>query len=230
MPNAQYERGMRWEVRAKLDLERLGYWVVQTRGSRGVADMVGIKARRPAVLAQIKSPGRRLAGHEWNALYELALLLGAVPLYCEWSERPAVPVWYRLADWHDIRSRLWPSERWLNSSSNGGLNSASCAELSPTLSTIGDGQIPEPDGLIHGIHISGDAGRKSSGGDIHSDSRAQRPKGPAVVRSLPIESEITRADEANAFVSYPSVPLSEVRRRVAQIKSATIEEAEANDD
>lgn len=229
MPNAQYERGMRWEVRAKLDLERLGYWVVQTRGSRGVADMVGIKARRPAILAQIKSPGRRLGGHEWNALYELAQLLGAIPLYCEWAERPAVPVWYRLAGWHDIRSRLWPSERWLNGASNGGQNLTLSAELSPTLSTNGDTENPALGDVIHGIHRRGDAGRKSSVGDLHSGSRAQRPIGPAVVHPLPIESELTRAHEANAFVSYPSVPLSEVRRRVAQIKSAT-EEAEANDD
>jgi len=112
LPNPNYRRGMRWEDRAAEDLTALGYWVIQTRGSRTPTDLVGLKNKHPVILAQIKSPGVSIDGHGWNALYELAELCGATALVCDWEGRPLAPVWFRIVDFHTPRGKFWPREAW----------------------------------------------------------------------------------------------------------------------
>jgi hypothetical protein len=113
MPNAAYQRGMRWEDRAANDLRNLGYWVIQTRGSKTPTDLVALKAGAIPLLAQIKSPGATFGGQGWNALFELAQRCGAVPLTCEWHGLPLKPTWFRITGNHPMRSRSWPCELWV---------------------------------------------------------------------------------------------------------------------
>lgn len=112
---------MRWESRAADSLAEMGYWVIQTRGSKSFADMVALKAGCVPVIAQIKAPNDSdnevsITGREWNGLFQLAELCGATPLICVWRGRPPVvsyaPEWYRLEGIHPMGTRLWPRKPW----------------------------------------------------------------------------------------------------------------------
>ena len=73
----QYGRGRRFEYRVRTDLERLGYTVFRSAGSKGPADLIALCKGRVPLLVQCKiggDPGR----DEWNGLLRTAENCGAI--------------------------------------------------------------------------------------------------------------------------------------------------------
>jgi Archaeal holliday junction resolvase (hjc) len=54
MPNPQYQKGVRFERRAKLILEEKGYYVMRAAGSHSAFDLIAINHER-ILLIQLKS-------------------------------------------------------------------------------------------------------------------------------------------------------------------------------
>ncbi len=73
-----YTRGRAFEYRTKALLESLGYYVIRSAGSKGIADLVAI-GDTVAAFVQCKRSGA-ISAKEWNALYSKCLELHAIPL------------------------------------------------------------------------------------------------------------------------------------------------------
>ena len=73
-----YDLGRALEYRVKGLLERDGYYVIRAAASKGLVDLAAMKPGQ-VLLVQCKRSGA-LPPAEWNALYDLAASLGAVPL------------------------------------------------------------------------------------------------------------------------------------------------------
>ena len=70
-PQTAYKRGDYYEKKVAALLRSEGYWVWQTRGSKGAADLIALKAGQ-LMLVQVKG-GKSWVTHEaWNALYWMA--------------------------------------------------------------------------------------------------------------------------------------------------------------
>ena len=110
MPNPQYRAGNHYERRVANDLRRDGYLVWQTRGSKGVADLIAVK-HGEVVLVQVKASVDATVTHDgWNGLYEKAVEIMAVPLV---ADRDGRRIRYRrVTGLHRKGSRVWPSEPW----------------------------------------------------------------------------------------------------------------------
>lgn len=124
----RYQTGGEWEKRTARVLSDNGYFSVQTRGSRGPADLFAIKpaamlgqqVQRVQVLAvQVKrwSPRRDpplsdLITHDgWNALHGMEAVYGVIPLLADWCgpTRPAFRL-RRLTGPHEPGTHLWPCQ------------------------------------------------------------------------------------------------------------------------
>ena len=70
MPNRFYRRGYAAEKRARRILERLGYTVIESRGSRGLFDVCGLR-RDGVVLVQVKRGAARLSPAERAEIREV---------------------------------------------------------------------------------------------------------------------------------------------------------------
>lgn len=88
---AQYRSGTRFENIVAADLRENGYYAVRAPGSKGAADVVAIKAGQ-VLLVQAKTDGR-CDPEPWNALYDLAETLGAVPLLAARPKPGTVEYW-----------------------------------------------------------------------------------------------------------------------------------------
>ena len=73
-----YQLGTALEHRVKKQLEADGYFVVRAAASKGLVDLVALKWGQ-TLLVQCKRSGS-LPPAEWNALYDLAAQLDAIPL------------------------------------------------------------------------------------------------------------------------------------------------------
>lgn len=104
----QYGRGYSFERKVAGDLESDGYWTIQSRGSHGLADVVGIKEGE-VVLVQCKLGS--IPGTEWNELYVLASRLGCLGIVADRPSRGTIR--YRwVTGYHVSGSRVWPCELW----------------------------------------------------------------------------------------------------------------------
>lgn len=122
----RYQRGDQWEKRTARLLSDDGYLTVQTRGSRGPADVYAIKpsarlagqVQNVQVLAvQVKRSSRAgaplsaLIGHEaWNLLYAMEPEYGVVPLLADWCGQRAQLRLRRLTGAHVPHQPHWPCE------------------------------------------------------------------------------------------------------------------------
>lgn len=109
MTNKAYQRSDAFEKRVMHELEADGYAVWQSRGSKGAADIVAAKPHELLVV-QVKSGEARISHDGWNALLELALRSGAVPILAIRSGRHIL--YQRLTAKHDFYGHTWPSEPW----------------------------------------------------------------------------------------------------------------------
>lgn len=113
-----YTRGLR---REKLTAERLrydGYFVVEARGSHGVADLVALKPGQ-ALMVQVKDGDARLDDGWWNDLLSFAQLAGALPIVADWPKRGTLRL-RRITGPHRPRSHAWPCEVFLTDQIEGG--------------------------------------------------------------------------------------------------------------
>lgn len=97
-------RGRQYEHRVRDDLAANGYYVIRAAGSKGVMDLVALKADG-TLLVQVKGGiAGRLDPAPWNALYDLAALVGGVPVLAEVLPRKPI-AYYRLAGRKDAPGR-----------------------------------------------------------------------------------------------------------------------------
>lgn len=101
-----YRRGLYREERTAERLEADGYFVMRAPGSRGQPDLVAIKPGQVLAI-QVKAGTARLDGGWWNALYDVALKAGAIPLVADWPQRGVLRL-RRITARHDHRSQHWP--------------------------------------------------------------------------------------------------------------------------
>jgi len=76
-----YERGRALEHRVRTHLREQGYEVLRTAGSKSKVDLVAVKTGQ-ILFVQCKRSGA-LPPAEWNALWDLAAMAGAVPVLAE---------------------------------------------------------------------------------------------------------------------------------------------------
>ncbi len=106
-----YRRGYTFERKVSAHLESEGYYVIESRGSHGCADIAAIKHGQ-VLLVQCKGvpvtdSASGLADGWWNQLYRAARGVGAVPLL---ADRPKLGVirLRRLAAEHAAGEACWP--------------------------------------------------------------------------------------------------------------------------
>ncbi|BCM70919.1 restriction endonuclease [Streptomyces tricolor] len=80
-PRSAYHRGRDLEHRVRTHLREEGYEVLRTAGSKSKVDLVAIKPGQ-ILFVQCKRSGA-LPPAEWNALWDLAQMVGAVPVLAE---------------------------------------------------------------------------------------------------------------------------------------------------
>jgi Holliday junction resolvase len=114
---SQYRRGNTYEVRVKLALERDGYRVWQSRGSKSPADLIALKPGQ-TLLIQVKSgptePGvESLPGASWNALWDLAQQVDAEAIIADRDPDRQRRIRYRrITAAHQPRRQSWPCQPW----------------------------------------------------------------------------------------------------------------------
>ncbi len=106
MPNSAYQRGNNAERRACATLQRHGWYTWQTRGSKSAADIVAMRGG-VVLLVQVKYGETEITGAEWNALYQLSTMIGAIPIYASTRPREGF-LWVRMCGEHPRQSRVWP--------------------------------------------------------------------------------------------------------------------------
>ena len=112
----QYQTGNRWEQRTAELFADEGYETWQTRGSKGPADIIAIKPGQVALI-QVKrvnltdpNMSRIISGDEWNALYDLATWIGAVPVLADWTGVTKTTLRLRrLTGPHEPKREHWPA-------------------------------------------------------------------------------------------------------------------------
>lgn len=106
-----YTRGYYFERRTAAALRDDGYFVIESRGSHGVADLVALKVRQ-ALMVQVKSGQAKLSHREWNRLYDTARTAGAIPVVADWPARGRLRL-VEITGEHRRRSRLWPGRPFI---------------------------------------------------------------------------------------------------------------------
>ena len=80
-PRSNYARGRDLEHRVRTHLREEGFEVLRTAGSKSKVDLVAIKPGQ-ILFVQCKRSGA-LPPAEWNALWDLAQMVGAIPVLAE---------------------------------------------------------------------------------------------------------------------------------------------------
>ena len=101
-----YARGVAAEKRTAAQLRKDGYYVVESRGSHGVADLVAVKPGQ-VLMVQVKTGEARLDGSWWNELAEAAARAGALAIVADWPKRGHLRL-RRITGQHEPRSKAWP--------------------------------------------------------------------------------------------------------------------------
>lgn len=76
-----YQLGYGFERRVIVVLESMGYYVLRSSGSKGLADLIAVR-KGSVLFVQCKRSGK-ISSSEWNALYELATKHGADPVVAD---------------------------------------------------------------------------------------------------------------------------------------------------
>jgi len=106
-----YALGVAAEKRTAEHLRRDGYFVIESRGSHGPADLVAVKPGQ-VLMIQVKRGEARLDDGWWNELADAAAKAGALAIVADW---PAPPGRVRgrlrlrrITGQHHARSKAWP--------------------------------------------------------------------------------------------------------------------------
>lgn len=103
---SSYARGTAAEKRTAARLRTDGYFVMESRGSHGPADLVAIKPGQ-VLLIQVKLGEARLASEWWNELAWAARAAGAHAIVADWPKRGQLRL-RRIIGTHPARSKAWP--------------------------------------------------------------------------------------------------------------------------
>ena len=107
MPN--YARaGRRVEHDTRHVLDGNGYWTIRSAASKGDVDIIAMKPGQ-VLFVQCKRSGS-LPPAEWNALWALAIRLGAIPVLAQVKLAPRRVVLHRLTAPKDGTPRRQPME------------------------------------------------------------------------------------------------------------------------
>ncbi|MEV4861502.1 restriction endonuclease [Streptomyces ossamyceticus] len=106
---SNYARGRDLEHRVRTHLREQGYEVLRTAGSKSKVDLVAIKTGQ-ILFVQCKRSGA-LPPAEWNALWDLALMVGAIPVLAEQLTRGRK--YWRLTGRKDQPGKRQPYEELL---------------------------------------------------------------------------------------------------------------------
>lgn len=109
-----YARGVYAEKRTADRLRADGYFVMESRGSHGVADLLAVKIAPCAYLdhsqvlmVQVKGGEARLDDAWWNELHDTARTAGALPIVADWPKRGHLRL-RLITGTHRPRSKAWP--------------------------------------------------------------------------------------------------------------------------
>jgi Holliday junction resolvase len=102
-----YGQGTYYEKRTAERLRDDGYFVLESRGSHGPADLVAVKAGQ-VLLVQVKKGSATLSDEAWNVLFAEARRVRALPLVADWPARGELRLRVITAP-HHPRSKLWPA-------------------------------------------------------------------------------------------------------------------------
>ena len=79
MPNKFYRRGYNFERRVAQDYERMGWGIIESRGSHGPADIVALRRGFPSHVIQCKTNGK-ISVEEIKKVLDFAELTGSRPV------------------------------------------------------------------------------------------------------------------------------------------------------
>lgn len=110
---SHYAKGTRFEHKTRDDLTENGYAVMRAAGSKGDSkiDLIGIKPGQ-LLFTQCKRDGK-LGPGEWNRLYEVARMVGAIPLLAANGPRGRGVVYTELLGPKIPRARTQPCRPFL---------------------------------------------------------------------------------------------------------------------
>lgn len=111
MPNPRYDAGVRLEKRVSKHLRDEGYYVLESRGSHGLIDVIGVKYGE-IVGVQAKGDGK-LSTDDWNALVDMCRLHRIVPLLACRAGRDLIfweLVGHKVAYSRNLPRRHWTSD------------------------------------------------------------------------------------------------------------------------
>jgi Holliday junction resolvase len=103
---SSYTRGTYAEKRTAAQLRADGYYVTESRGSHGVADLMAAKPGQ-VLLVQVKTGEARLDGAWWNDLAAAAAAAGALAIVADWPKRGRLRL-RQITGPHRPRSKAWP--------------------------------------------------------------------------------------------------------------------------
>jgi len=102
--------GAAFELRVKARLEKAGFFVIKSGGSRGVADLVALRHGSPPLMVQAKRGGY-VGVDEWNRLLKAAEAAGALPLVAE-QLQPRGCRWWLLRAPKGLSKGRQPWDEW----------------------------------------------------------------------------------------------------------------------
>lgn len=102
--SSNYEKGRALEHRVRAHLREEGFEVLRTAGSKSKVDLVALKQGQ-ILFVQCKRSGA-LPPAEWNALWDLALMVGAIPVLAEQLVRGRK--YWRLTGRKDVPGKRQP--------------------------------------------------------------------------------------------------------------------------
>ena len=108
---SSYARGTYREKRTAAALRKDGYFVVESRGSHGVADLLAAKPGQ-VLLVQVKTGQGRLDHAWWNDLLRAARAAGGLAIIADWPRRGQLRL-RQITGQHVARSKSWPCQPFI---------------------------------------------------------------------------------------------------------------------
>jgi Holliday junction resolvase len=105
-PTPAQRRGTRYEKRTAARLRIDGYYVLEARASKGLADLLAFKTGQ-VLMVQVKAGDAGLRDAWFNELYATAKRYGALAVIADYPKAGKLRL-RRITALHDARSQRWP--------------------------------------------------------------------------------------------------------------------------
>jgi Holliday junction resolvase len=117
-PTPAQRRGTRYEKRAAAALRKDGYFVMEARASKGLADLLALKIGQ-VLMVQVKSGDADLADGWFNELFDAATRHGAMAVIADYPRAGKLRL-RRIIGPHNYRSPRWPCVPMITDEAAGG--------------------------------------------------------------------------------------------------------------